>query len=82
MGTEGLYLDLVVGPSVHAERLHLGDVGTQFPMEGGASHAEEDSELFIMLVSQSVRGLSRSVYDPHIPACPSYKTQPVSYILR
>src|SRR5437868_2577054 len=39
------YLDLLVGPAVHAQRLDLGDVGAQLAVDGGAPHAEEDAQL-------------------------------------
>lgn len=39
------YIDLLVGPAVHAQRLHLGHVGAQFAVDGGASHAQEDTQL-------------------------------------
>lgn len=39
------YIDLLVGPAVHAQRLHLGHVGAQLAVDGGASHAQENAQL-------------------------------------
>lgn len=38
-------LDLLASPSVHAQRLDLGYVGAQFPVQARASNAEEDAQL-------------------------------------
>lgn len=39
------YLDLLVGPAVHAERLNLGDMCAEFTVDRRASHAQEDAQL-------------------------------------
>src|SRR4051794_7324598 len=41
----GTYIDLLVGPAIHTQRLHLGHVGAQLAVDGGASHAQEDAQL-------------------------------------
>ena len=33
------YINLLIGPAIHAQRFDLGDVGTELAMERGASHA-------------------------------------------
>lgn len=46
--TEGCcynYLDLFVGPAIHTQRLDLGDVGAQLPVDRSAPHAEKDAQL-------------------------------------
>ena len=41
----GTYIHLVRGPSIHAQRLDFRDVSAEFPMDGSASHAEEEAHL-------------------------------------
>jgi hypothetical protein len=40
--------NLLIGPGVHAERLHFRDVGTQLAVQGRASHTQEDAQLGII----------------------------------
>lgn len=39
------YLDLLVGPTIHAQRLDLRDVCAQLAMDCGASHAQKHAQL-------------------------------------
>lgn len=41
----GAYIDLLVGPAVHTQRLDFGDVRAKLSVDGGAPHAKKDAEL-------------------------------------
>lgn len=39
------HINLIRGPTVHSQRLNLGDMGAQLAMQRGAPHTQEDSHL-------------------------------------
>lgn len=39
------YFYLLIRPRVHAQRLHLGNMSAELPVQGSASHAEKDTQL-------------------------------------
>lgn len=69
----GTYIHLVRGPSIHAQRLDFRDVSAEFPMDGSASHAEEEAHLErIRSVSFFSLGVIFDVTsDTYIPTGPS-----------
>lgn len=47
-GVVSTYVDLLVCPAIHAERLDLGDVCAQLSMDRSTAHAEKDAQLNIV----------------------------------
>lgn len=45
MDSDGAYVDLFVGPTIHTEGLDFGNMCAELPVDGRTSHAEKHAQL-------------------------------------